>query len=88
MITRTIVIQNKAGLHARPAARFTQEAGKYQSKITLQKGEQTINPKSILMILSLGVSQGNEITLTAEGPDEADAIQALVELIESKFGEE
>ena len=88
MITKTSVIQNKAGLHARPAASFTQTASKYQSTITLQKGEKTINPKSILMVLSLGITQGSEVTITAEGPDEAAAIQALVELIESKFGEE
>jgi len=87
MKTANAVINNPIGLHARPAAQFTQIAAKYQSKITLQKEAKVIDAKSIIKVLSLGIKQGTVIKINAEGPDEKEAIDALVKLIKSNFGE-
>jgi phosphotransferase system HPr (HPr) family protein len=85
-----LVVNHPVGLHARPAAKFVQTAGHFGSEIivtniTAQK--KPVNAKSILMVLTLGVSQGNEINITAEGEDAVQAIAALKELVESNFGE-
>lgn len=88
MYSKKIVIKNKTGLHARPAALFVQAASKFKSNISVEKDSKKGNAKSILSILSLGVTQGTEVVLSAEGPDEQDAVNALAGLIESAFGEE
>jgi phosphocarrier protein HPr len=87
MQTATLIIINKVGLHARPAALFVKSAMAYQAAITVAKGEKTANAKSLLSVLGLGVCQNDEITITADGPDEADALRELVELVQSNFGE-
>lgn len=87
MQTTSLVVRNKVGLHARPAALFVQAAMAPQSKITVTKDGKNGNAKSILGILALGVNQDDRITIQAEGPDETEALQALVELIENNFGE-
>ena len=87
MQTITLIINNPTGLHARPATLFTQTAAKFKSKITIKKGEKAVDAKSILKLLTLAVKQGTEVTLTAEGEDEAQALTALTELIASNFGE-
>ena len=87
MQTATVIVRNKVGLHARPAALFVQSAMAHQAAITIAKGEKQGNAKSLLSILSLGVHQDDTITITAEGPDEAQALGALTELVESNFGE-
>ena len=74
--------------HARPASIFVQTATKFKSKIQLQAKGKTIDAKSILMIMSMGLVKGTEVTIIADGPDEAEAVKALKDLIESKFGEE
>jgi phosphocarrier protein len=81
MESRKVVIKNKIGLHARPAALFVQTAGKFLSDITVEKGDKKVNAKSIMGIMALGVSQGEEITIIARGEDEKEAIEALVELL-------
>ena len=86
----SLTVTHPVGLHARPAAQFVQTASQFQSKITvanLNGDGKAVDAKSILSILTLGVSQGTEIEITAEGPDEKDAIQALKTLVESNFGE-
>lgn len=83
-----LTIENKTGIHARPASVFVQTASKFKSKITLEAKGKSADAKSILMLMSMGLSQGTEIVLKAEGEDEADAVAALKELVESKFGEE
>ncbi|HYE81091.1 MAG TPA: HPr family phosphocarrier protein [Clostridia bacterium] len=88
MYTRDIVIQNKTGLHARPASAFVTTALKFKSDITVTKDSKKANAKSIMYILSLGASKGSSITITAEGLDEETAVTALCELINSRFGEE
>ena len=84
---KTLKIENKTGLHARPASMFVQAANKFQSKIKISAKGKTVDAKSILMIMSLGLTQGTELTISAEGPDAADALAALTKLIEDKFGE-
>ena len=89
-----IVVNNKVGLHARPAAVFVQEANKYASEISVSATDpdtnenRKANAKSILGILTLGVFQGMEIVIKAEGNDEDAAIASLVKLVEDDFGEE
>jgi phosphotransferase system HPr (HPr) family protein len=87
MQSTTIVVKNKVGLHARPASLFVKSAMSHNAAITVSKGEKSGNAKSILGILSLGVQQDDEITISADGPDEAQAIAALTELINDNFGE-
>ena len=89
-----IVVNNKVGLHARPASLFVQEAAKYQSNIKVStqdpdtKELREANAKSILGVLTLGVFQGMEITIRAEGEDEESAVTCLLALVEKNFGEE
>ena len=88
-----VVVNNKVGLHARPASLFVQEAAKYSSDINVycqdpeSKEDRNANAKSILGILTLGVFQGTEITITANGDDEEQAVEALVALVRDHFGE-
>ncbi|SNX54826.1 HPr family phosphocarrier protein [Thermoanaerobacterium sp. RBIITD] len=88
MTEKTVEIKNKTGLHARPAALFVQAASKFSSQIWVEKENKKVNAKSIMGIMSLGVAQGNTVKLIADGSDEQEAIKSLVELIDSKFGEE
>lgn len=88
MYEKTIIVKNKTGLHARPAAMFVQTANKFKSEIFVEKEGKKVNAKSIMGVMSLAVSQGTTITILAQGEDEKDAVEALVELVESKFGEE
>jgi len=87
----TIVVRNEVGLHARPAAMFVQLASKYQSEILVAKlegdSDREVNAKSILSLLTLGVSQGTAVRIRATGQDEDEAVSALRELIDSDFGE-
>ena len=87
MISRDVVIKNNVGLHARPATFFIQKANFYKSSIWLEKDERKVNAKSLLGVLSLGIAKGMTVALVAEGPDENDAINALVELINTGFAE-
>jgi len=88
-----VVVNNKVGLHARPAALFVQTASKFKSDVKVscldkESGEvRQANAKSILSILTLGVFQGTEITIQSNGEDEEAAVQALVDLVKSNFGE-
>jgi phosphocarrier protein HPr len=87
MIRKEITVTNKTGLHARPASMFVQKASKFKSSIMIEKEDKTINAKSIISVLSGGIAQGTKITLVIDGEDEQEAEKALVELIESNFGE-
>lgn len=87
MIEKSILITNSTGLHARPAAQFVQAAAKFESKIKVSKAGREVDAKSIISVLSLGVSKGTEITLKAEGEDEQAAVEALIGLIQRGFGE-
>ncbi len=85
MYVKEVLVQNKAGLHARPATFFIQKANEYKSTIWVEKEERRVNAKSLLGILSLGITKGTTINLIADGPDEEEAVAALVELITSNF---
>ena len=80
MTQETITIENKTGIHARPASIFVQTATKFKSKIQLQAKGKTIDAKSILMIMSMGLVKGTEVTIIADGPDEAEAVKVIVPL--------
>lgn len=83
MYRREITVVNATGLHARPASEFVTLAGRYQSRIQLQRaGEETqYNAKSMIMLMTMGLAQGETATLSAEGEDEREAVDALVELV-------
>ena len=89
MYKRTATILNKSGLHARPASDFVKEAAKFNSKITIKRldEDEEANAKSIVFLLSLGISQGTEVEISALGDDEQQAADALAAMIESGFGE-
>ena len=87
MISRGVTIQNSVGLHARPATFFVQKANCFKSSIWVEKEDCRVNAKSLLGVLSLGISKGTSITLIADGVDEKDAIDGLTTLVESEFGE-
>ncbi|MEI6633431.1 MAG: HPr family phosphocarrier protein [Chlamydiota bacterium] len=88
MVRRELTITNSLGLHARPAAMFVQLASKFLSEITVERGSERVNGKSIMGIMMLAAGKGLKITITAEGADAADAVSALEELVNSKFGED
>jgi len=87
MHLKEVVVQNQVGLHARPATFFIQKANEYKSNIWVEKDERNVNAKSLLGVLSLGITRGASITIVAEGPDEEEAVSGLVELISSNFAE-
>ena len=88
VIENTVVITNKVGLHARPAALLVQEAGRFQARIQVRHGEMTANAKSIVGVLKLGANMGAILTIHADGEDACEAVKALLELFERKFDEE
>jgi phosphocarrier protein HPr len=83
--SRQVKVVNALGLHARAAARFVGVAGRFRSQIRVTRGQRTMDGKSILGLLLLAAARGTELTITAEGPDEADAVGALVALVERGF---
>jgi phosphotransferase system HPr (HPr) family protein len=83
MAEQKVIIQNKTGLHARPAALFVQKANQFSSDIFVVKGPKEVSAKSIMGVMSLGAGQGTEILIKAHGDDADEAIAALVELLES-----
>lgn len=85
MFVKEIVVQNQVGLHARPATFFIQKANEYKSSIWVEREERRVNAKSLLGVLSLGITKGLTITILAEGPDEEDAVNDLVALVSSDF---
>ena len=87
MIRREAVITNALGLHARAAARFVQLASRYRSRILVEHGAVTADGKSILGLLALLGRTGSRLMISAEGPDEDEAVRALCELVTGRFGE-
>ena len=90
MYSRSTTVINRTGLHARPASDFIACSSKFKSKITIKRAndEDEANAKSIVMLLSLGLGHGTVITITAKGEDEVEAVDALIELVDSGFGED
>jgi phosphocarrier protein len=87
MITTKITVDNEVGLHARPATLFVKAAQKYEAVIIVLYDGNSANAKSLLSLLALGVGKGGEVTLTADGNDEKEALAALTRLIKENFGE-
>lgn len=87
MISRDIEIKNKLGLHARAAARLVHTAARFKSDIKIRKGDEEVDGKSILGILLLAAGRGAVITVKADGPDAAEAVDAIEKLIDAKFDE-
>lgn len=83
MAEQAITVNNKTGLHARPAALFVQKAQQFNSDITVSKDGKSVSAKSILGLMSLNVNQGTVITVKAEGEDAAQAVASLAELVQS-----
>ena len=88
MTSRAVTVTNQLGLHARAAARFVHVATRYASQIRVGRDGKSMDGKSIMGILLLAAARGTTLTISAEGQDEADAVEALVRLVESGFGEE
>ena len=88
MVTRSVTVANRLGLHARAAAKFVHLASRFQSHVTVTRGSQTMDGKSIMGILLLAAARGAVLTLTADGPDERLALDELCMLVETGFGED
>ncbi len=88
MITTTITVPNKAGLHARAAAKLVATAAAFQSKIQLGTAEKMVDAKSILSLMLLAAPLGSELNLILEGADEQAALNAIQLLLSQRFGEE
>ncbi|MCA9975859.1 MAG: HPr family phosphocarrier protein, partial [Anaerolineales bacterium] len=84
----TITIQNPTGLHARPAKVFVNTAKQYQSDIRVHHGAKKANAKSVISVLTLGVEKGGEICITADGPDEDEALAVLKDAVETGLGDD
>ena len=87
MIETNVRIINKLGLHARASAKFVSTASKYQSHIEVIKQSQKVNGKSIMGVMMLAASQGSELIIKINGPDEKEMEEALVALINNRFDE-
>lgn len=85
---KSFTIKNLLGMHARAAAAFVKTANRFQSDVFISKDRQTVNGKSIMGVLMLAAAKGSRVIVRAEGEDAEEAMQALTELIENKFGEE
>ena len=88
MIERNITIRNRAGIHARPAFLIVQTATKFDSQVSLEKDGVKVNAKSIMGIITLGAAYKSILNLSAEGPDEAEVVEAVARLVENRFEEE
>ena len=87
MISRTVKVENSVGLHARPATYFIQKANSFMSSILIECNGGKVNAKSLLGVLSLGIVKGTVINIIADGPDEEEAVETLVDLIDREFAE-
>jgi phosphocarrier protein HPr len=88
MVEQQVTIQNRLGLHARACSVFVKEAAKYAAHVTLAREGLEVNAKSILGVMMLAAERGAELILRAEGADEVQALAALVQVVNDKFGEE
>lgn len=85
---RTFVIKNRLGMHARPAALFVQEAAKFKSQILVVKEGLEVNGKSVMGLMLLAAEGGSKLTIKADGPDEAAALDAISKVFDRKFDED
>jgi phosphocarrier protein len=88
MVSRTVTVCNQLGMHARAAARFVHTASGFEARVRVGRGNRVMDGKSIMGVLLLAAARGSEIVISADGADEAAALEALSQLVESGFGEE
>lgn len=88
MVAKKIIVQNRAGIHARPASLIVQTATKFQSNIVFEREHMTVNAKSIMGVMTMAAGYQTELTVSADGTDEAEALAALEALFAAKFEEE
>jgi phosphocarrier protein len=87
MIKTTVTISNKLGLHARASAKLTKLAGSFASEVWMSRGDRRVNAKSIMGVMMLAAGMGSSVEVETTGPDEQVAMDALVALINDRFGE-
>lgn len=87
MIKTSVTISNKLGLHARASAKLTKLAGSHACEVWMSRGDRRINAKSIMGVMMLAAGIGSQVEIETDGPDEQQAMDALVTLINDKFGE-
>ena len=87
MAERSVQVVNRQGVHARPAAEIVKAASKFKSDVTIVRDDLEVNGKSIMGVMMLAAEQGSTLVLRAKGPDEDQAVDAIAQLIASKFGE-
>ncbi len=87
MIRTSVTISNKLGLHARASAKLTKTASSFRSEVFISRGDRRVNAKSIMGVMMLAAGLGVEVEIDATGDDEQAAVNALLALIEDKFGE-
>ena len=87
-VAREVLIRNRLGLHARAAAQFVKKASGFRAEITVELGSQKVNGKSIMGLLMLAAAQGTVLKIRAAGPDAAEAVDAIVDLVAARFGEQ
>lgn len=86
-VERTIVVKNRSGIHARPAAELVKTAARFSAEITITRDDMEVNGKSIMGVMMLAAEQGAALLLRARGPDAEAALDALQAVVESRFGE-
>jgi len=87
MLIKTATIKNKLGLHARPSAALVSTASKFESEVMISKDSHPVNGKSIMGVMTLAAEKGSVLTIEVNGPDEDKAMKAIIEIIDSGFGE-
>ena len=87
MIKTTVTISNRLGLHARASAKLTKLAGSFQSEVFMSRNGRRVNAKSIMGVMMLAAGLGSEVEIETAGPDEQQAVDAIVALVNDKFGE-
>jgi phosphocarrier protein len=88
MLRAHVTISNKKGLHARASAKIVEAAARFQSDIHVLRDGMSANGRSIMGLMMLAASQGKEVEITVQGPDAAEAMKAILALVEARFGEE
>jgi phosphocarrier protein len=88
VVERTVTIRNRAGMHARPAALLVKTASAFASRIYIEKDSERVNGKSIMGVITLGATFNSTLKVIADGPDEAQAVDAIEQLFERRFEEE
>ena len=85
MYTHEVTVNNEVGLHARPATFFIQKANEFKSSIWIENGDRKINAKSLLGVLSMGITKGTTVNLIADGEDEKEAVESLSQMLTSEM---